>query len=107
VQKILGVKESQKCKDSNLKMSISKINRQGMVEISFSEVMFDESVGFVLNRINNESLRVEVVQAETKKLLEMKWKPVSFEQDKLILSLNFTNPLEVSSQAQYPDKVVI
>ena len=88
-------------------MSISKINRQGIVEISFSEVMFDETVGFVLKRINNESMKVEVVQAETNKLLEINWKPVSFELDKLLISLNFTNPLEVSQVAESPDKVVI
>ena len=88
-------------------MSISKINRQGIVEISFSEVMFDETVGFVLKRINNESLKVEAVQNKTKKLLEMNWKPVSFKLDKLLISLNFTNPLEISQVAESPDKVVI
>ena len=50
-----------KCEESSLKISINKIDKQGIVEVKFSEVMFDELIGFVLNRINNESLSVQVI----------------------------------------------
>ena len=42
-------------------MSISKIDKQGNVDVTFSELMFDETIGFVRDRINNESVRVEVI----------------------------------------------
>ena len=69
--------------------------------------MFDESIGFVLDRINNESMKVQVIQNETSKELNMTWAPISFSVDTLKINLTFANPLEVSQSALYRDKVVI
>ena len=55
--------------------------------------MFDETIGFVLDRINNESVRIEVIQTETGKNLDMKWSPVWFELETLKLNLTLANPL--------------
>lgn len=78
IDPIQKVDEEPKCEESNLAMSISKIDKQGFVDVIFSEMMFDQTVGFVLDRINNESVRVAAVQTETGKNLDLSWSPVWF-----------------------------
>jgi hypothetical protein len=90
------VEETIKCRESNLKMRISEVDKQGNVYLMFSELMFDESVGFELERINEYSLEVKVVQGNTGQKLNMTWKPVSFELETLRINLNFSNPLEIA-----------
>ena len=106
IDPVQKVEENPKCENSNLAISISKIDKQGYVDVQFSELMFDETIGFVLDRINNESVRIEVIQTETGKNLDMKWSPLWFELDTLKINLTFANPLEVSQSALKPDKVV-
>jgi hypothetical protein len=69
--------------------------------------MFDQTAGFVLSRINNQSLRVEVQNSLTGETSAMTWSPVSYKEQTLVLSMNISDPVKISQNAEYQDEVVV
>ena len=46
-------------------MDIAKIDEFGLLLLNFSERMFDETLGFNLSMINNETLKLKLVDFDS------------------------------------------
>ena len=71
--------------------------------------MIDQSFGFDLTTVNDKTLKLEIVPSQTTmdvvdqpdsgfnlSMLALTWEPLSFEENLLTVSVNFTFPLWVS-----------